>query len=166
MLPSDDIKFLKEFAKKIEKHKWAQMYFDPKNKTFRPILKSNNVVFSEMKKKLKQNPKKYPEGYELVHVNMGVFPNNLKDKRTTLRWVFRLSVKILKIINGRLMNTVDDRFLVVNWYINDLREKKFTMKTLETISKLVYKYNFKTNPLSGVSITYLRNKIKTIKKKK
>lgn len=156
----DDYLFAQKFRKKVNGYQWNKMIFNPKNKTFRPIVRADDAPLQE---KIDANPQHYPDGSEYVAVMMAVHPDSLKNKFPKLRWIFSVTLGMLVIKNGKVKSANDKRSLTVNWYVEDLRERLFTMKALQTLVKVTYKDLIRTNAMNGISITKFRERLQQVK---
>ena len=145
-----------KLKEKIENHKWGRLYFNPKNKTFRPIAKS----LSEINKKIKNSKTLYPDDTEIVCVTMGAFPSRLQNKDKKPQWVFSVSIFIANVDGNKIIQKDNKRTLTVNWYLADLLKKMFTMSSLETLVKITYHGAARSNPVVGISVSDLKNKLK------
>ena len=156
----DDYIFAQKFRKKVNGYQWNNMIFNPKNKTFRPIVRADDPSLQD---KVDANPHHYPNGSEFVAVMMAVHPDSLKNKFPKLRWIFSVTLGMLVIQNGKVKSADDQRSLTVNWYVEDLRKRIFTMKDLQTLVKVTYKDLIRTNALNGISITKFRERLEQVK---
>jgi hypothetical protein len=168
--------YLKKLDRYVLEKNWTRMWFKPQNKTFRPYHKGMKY---ELFEKIQSKSQQYV-GQEIVEVRILVDPKcvdfPLMEGGERGRTVDQMAISIYTSVytigknkKGELVLLTDAkrRCLVVNYYLDNLKDGKFkiTLGLVEMITKLMISKKVSSTPLNGISYDVFKKRVLEVSKR-
>jgi hypothetical protein len=123
-------------------------------KDFNPIKGLSEAKLEQQMKEKSQ----YYVGKRIANIRIYVDPSKKTIENDEM--VIRVAIVVMHINDDAELDTSKSRHLTVNYYIEELEERKFKLKDVERMMRLCASKKVKSDPLNGITFSEVIKKLK------
>ena len=144
----DLVSYVNELREKVKARKLHFFWVMPARNDFKPLIHTE----TEMCQRISDSLSKYA-GKQIANIVCRVAPNP-QSAINDGKYLLRFSVTVSTIMeNGEMEKTNNASMVTVNYYAEDLEERKFAFKDMERFAKLCANGKISSSALGGKSFT-------------
>jgi hypothetical protein len=150
----DFVEYLNNLRKKLRDNQLTDFWIMCNRKDFNPIKGLSEAKLEEMIKEKSQ----YYIGKKIANIRIFVDPS--KKTIDNDKMVIRIAIVIMHINEDAKLDTSKSKYLTVNYYTEELEERKFKLKDVERMMRLCVAKKIKSDPLNGITFSEVLKKLK------
>ena len=145
--------YLTNLRKKLRDNQLTDFWIMCDRKDFNPI---KGLSETKLEEQMKEKPQYYV-GKRIANIRIYVDPS--KKTINDGKMVISVAIVIMHVNEEADLDTSKSRHLTVNYYTEELEERKFKLKDVERMMRLCAAKKVKSNPLTGITFTTFLNKL-------
>lgn len=150
----DFVEYLTHLRTKLRENQLTGFWIMCDRKDFNPI---KGLSEPKLEQQMKEKPQYYV-GKRIANIRIYVDPS--KKTIDNDEMVISVAIVIMHVNDEAELDTSKSRHLTVNYYTEELEERKFKLKDVERMMRLCAAKKLKSDPLNGITFSEVIKKLK------